>query len=157
MILLRLRILPQRQVPPHWISLHIHRLIEAQHAISPQEPIHPIRRAVPPRLRNLQPSIIQPAIRRAIRDIANKHQSRRLDALDERRRKIKQSGTANQAHEVVVARDLHRFFDRDGGAAARLDGRGDRVRVGAEFVAEEDGVCKIILSAWLSILNPDRH
>lgn len=90
---------------------HINRLVEAQHAIAPQEPIHSIRRPMLSRLRNLQSNTI---IRHAVCDVADKDQARRLDALDERWREIEQPRAANETHEVVVARDLHRFFDRDG-------------------------------------------
>ena len=66
---------------------------------------------MPPRLRNLQSKTI---IRHAVCDVADEDQARRLDALDERWREIEQPRAANETHEVVVARDLHRFFDRDG-------------------------------------------
>lgn len=139
-----LRFRLRRFNPPQRIPLHIHRLIKAQHAIPPQKPIHPIRRTIPLRHAYLQPPFhLLSVLRSAVSDIANKHQTRRLNTLDERRRQVEQSGTANQPHEVVVARDLDCFFDRDGGATRGLNGCGDGVGgvgVGAEFVAEEDGI-----------------
>jgi hypothetical protein len=97
-----LAILPQR------ISLHIHCLIKTQHSVLPQKPIYSIGRAIPPRLRNLQS---HPIVRQALRDIADQHQPRSLDTLDERGRKVEQPGAADKPHEVVVPRDLHGFFD----------------------------------------------
>ena len=65
------------------LLLHVHRLIETKHTVTPQEPIHAIRRRLSPRLRNLHVSL-RCVFSRRVRDVANKNKAGRFDRLDER-------------------------------------------------------------------------
>jgi len=123
-------------------SSHINGIVKAEDgvtangAIDALEPAH----AMAPRI----PSLVDGHVVCRPRQVCDEYQPRRLNRLDERRREIQQPPARHQAHEVIVAGDLHGLLDGERGAAAVLNGEGAGLRAGpfgAELVAEEDWIC----------------